>query len=248
MKRFLGTISLAALFAAGLPLALFIHCSPGSAKDRAVAGLLSVKKQVETQLKNRADGLAGQVAAFSRVIAVDRDFSMKVLVDKDRSAPEVTELAPRYMEPMALSMLSIVNNHDTILSCGQFPASAGGPSSAAALPDSAFCFVMDNVKGRAVLTLQSRARFTILDAAFYAIGGVVVDDKFCAALVLPPGYRLFCKQGGAVIGMENVESISDVKDNAIVINNKTYPAVALSLPYAGVGNRPCFVIISDSPQ
>jgi hypothetical protein len=249
-------VSRSRLFSACLPAciaaALLLSCSERSAKDKAVSDLILIKKQVEAQLKNCEDRLVAQIGAFSRVVAADRDFSMKVLVEKDRSAPEVTELAPRYMEPMALSMLSIVNSHDTILSCGQFPASAGGPSPVSVLlGGTAFSFVMDNVKGRPVLTLQTKAPFTILDTVFCAIGGVVVDDNFCASLVVPPGFRVICKQGGAVTGApgaQNVESISDVKDSAIVINNTTFPAVSLPLPYVGTGAQPSLVIMSNSPQ
>jgi hypothetical protein len=233
-----------------LAVALLLCCFGRSAKDRAVSELLPVKKQVEDQLKNRMDDLNGQVAAFARTVAGDRDFSMKVLVDKDRSAPEVTEIAPRYMEPMALSVLSIVNSRDTVLSCGQFPASAGAPSPVAGLPGGSAAFVMDNVKGATVLTLQAKARFAILDSVFFAIGGVIVDQNFCSHFSLPQGFRLVCKQGGTVtgaLGGQHVESISDVKDSVIVLNNASYPAVSITLPYAGSGPAPCLVIMSDKP-
>ena len=222
-------------------------CSCRSAKEQAVSDLLPVKKQVEEQLKNRMDGLSGQIAAFARMVAGDRDFSMKVLVEKDRSASEVTEIAPRYMEPMALSVLSIVNNRDTLLSCGQFPANAGGPSPVAGLLGDSAAFVMDNVKGVMVLTLQAKARFAILDSVFFAIGGTIVDETFCSCFSLPQGYRLLCKQGGTVVGVEHVASISDVKDNVIVLNNSSYPAVSIALPYAGSGSAPCLIISTDKP-
>jgi hypothetical protein len=236
----------AAALAAGL--CLFSCSSDSSRKAAAITGLLLVKQQVENQLKNRMDGLSAQVGAFSRVVASDRDFSMKVLVEKDRSAPEVTGFAPRYMEAMGLSVLSLVNSRDTLLSCGQFPASAGGPAPVLALRDNAPCFVMDNVKGTpAVLTLQAQARFTILDSVFFATGGVIVDDNFCSSFSLPQGYSLLCKQGGTVTGMKHVESISDVKDNMIVLNNAPHPAVSVPLPYAGAGEPPFLVIFADKP-
>jgi hypothetical protein len=225
---------------------LLLSCGSRSAKDRAVRELLPVKKQVEDQLKSLTDRLTTQICSFSRVVASDRDFSMKVLVEKDRSAPEVTEIAPRYLEPMALSVLSIVNSSDTVLSCGQFPASAGGPSRSAGLLGASASFVMDNVKGPPVLTLQVKARFAILDSVFFAIGGVIVDDDFCSRFSLPQGYRLACKQGGTVICAQHVESISDVKDGAIVLNNVSHPAVSIPLPYVGGGVAPCLIIVSDA--
>lgn len=247
MKRTICARFLTVFLAACGPAALFIHCSPHSAKDKAIADLLLVKQQVEQQLKNRMDGLAGQMTAFSKVVAGDRDFSMKVLVEKDLSAPEVTEIAPRYMEPMALSLLSLVNSRDTLLSCGHFPASAGGPAPGARLPDDTPAFVSDNVRGTTVLTLLARARFTILDTVFFATGGVIVDENFCARFSIPGGYRLLCKQGGSVIGMQHVESISDIKDNVIVLNNKSYPAVSVPLPYTGSGAAPELVIMVEKP-
>ena len=219
-----------------------------AAKERAISDLLPVKKQVEAQVKTLTDGLIAQVNAFSRAVAGDRDFSMKVLVEKDRSASEVTEIAPRFMEPMALSILSIVNSRDTVLSCGQFPASAGGPSPVAGILVDSTAFVMDNVKGVTVLTLQTKVRFAILDSVFFAIGGFVVDENFCSRFSLPQGYRLLCKYGGTVIGAlggQHVESISDIKDNAIVLNNISYPAVSIPLPYAGSGSAPCLVIFGE---
>ena len=192
------------------------------------------------------NAIAVQVEAFGKAVAADRDFSMKVLVDKDESAPEVTDMAPRFIGPMALSLLSVVNNRDTILSCGQFPASAGGPSQVAGLLADTPSFIMDNVKGVSELTMQVKARFTILDSVFFALGGVIVDDAFCGAFSLPPGDRLLCKQGGLVIGMPDVQSISDVKDDAIVVNNKTYPAVSIALPFSGVGVAPSLIIVADT--
>jgi hypothetical protein len=209
-----------------------------------------IKKQVETQLTNETNRLVAQLGAFSRTVSGDRDFSMKVLVEKDPSASEVTEIAPRYMGPMALSLLSIVNSRDTVLSCGQFPASAGGPSLVAGRLGDSAAFVMDDVKGVTVLTLQAKVRFTILDSVFFAIGGVIVDENFCTRFSLPQGYRVLCKQGGTVIGAsggQHVESISDVKDNMIVLNNASYPALSIALPFAGSGSAPCLVIMPDKP-
>lgn len=247
MKSLAQSCSLPARLALCCAAALLLCCSSRSAKDKAISDLLPVKKQVETQLKTMTDGLTSQIAAFSRAVAGDRDFSMKVLVEKDRSAQEVTDIAPRYMEPMALSVLSIVNSRDTILSCGQFPASAGGPSPVAGLLGSSAAFVMDNVKGPTVLTLQAKERFAILDSVFYAIGGLIVDANFCSRFSLPQGYRLLCKQGAAVIGLEHVESISDVKDNMIALNNVSYPAVSIALPFSGSGSPPSLIIIPDKP-
>lgn len=225
---------------------LFAGCGQKAVKPGDAGDLQNVKQQVETQLANVTAGFVAQVNAFSRVVANDRDFSMKLLVEKERSAPEVSEMANKYMEPMGFSLLSLVNNRDTLLSCGQFSASVGGPAPEYRLLAGKAAFILDNVKGQQVLTLQAQTKFTILDTVFFATGGVIVDDGFMARFSLPAGYKLLCKQGGTIIGMQGIGSISEVKDNSVVVNNKTYPAVAITLPFAGGGAPPIFIMYCEA--
>jgi hypothetical protein len=231
-----------------VPAALFLRCGPSDKPAAASAELAFVKQAVGRQLTSRMDLLSGQIAAFAGVVAADREFSMKLFVDKDRSAPEVTELAQKYLGPMALSVLSITDSQYVILSCGHFPANTGTVFSVARNLAAAPAFVMDNVKGENVLTLQAKARFTILDTAvFFACGGIAVGRDFCAGLACWPGYSVLVKKGAMVIGMDNVESISEVKGDTILLNNRAYPAASIPLPYAGEGDAPALLVVSNKP-
>ena len=202
---------------------------------------------VEKQVQNQSFHLSDQLAAFSRIVATDREFSMKLLVENNRSAPEVTEIAPRFMEPMGLSMLEIADSQQVLLSCGQFPANAGmSVVDKEALLNDKGVFIEDNVKGQKILTLQALIRFKILDAGFYCTGGQIIDESFVSRMSPGNGFRLLLKQGQKVMGMENVESISDVKDSTIIINNKTYQAMSIALPFAGPGDAPVCILINEN--
>lgn len=202
---------------------------------------------VEKQVLDKSFHLSDQLGAFSRVVAADREFSMKLLVENNRSAPEITEITSRFMEPMGLSVLEIADSQHVLLSCGQFSANAG--TSAAdkeALLNDKGVFVQDNIKGQKVLTLQANIRFKILDAGFYCTGGLIVDENFVSRMSPGNGFRLLLKQGQKVMGMDTVESISDVKDSTIIINNKTYQAMLFSLPFAGQGDAPFCILINEN--
>jgi hypothetical protein len=206
-----------------------------------------IKQAVEQQINSQMDFIARQISGFAAVVGDDRDFSMKLLVEKDKSAPEVTEIAQRYLAPMALSVLSITDAQSLLLSCGHFPANAGSTFESARKLGDKPAFIMDNIKGESALTMQSKVRFTILDAVFFACGGVAVGKDFLARITCWPGYTLLIKQGKTITGREKVESISDVKDNTILLNNTKYPAATISLPFVGEGDAPLLLIISTKP-
>jgi hypothetical protein len=235
------------LFAAVAVLFLYQYLSSRKNKESSFREISLVKQSVERQLNVRLDLISRQIAGFATTAASDRDFSMKLLVENERSAPEVTETAQRYMSAMALPLLSITDSQHVLLSCGQFAASTGTVSAAAAALGEKPAFIMDNVKGETVLTVQAKTRFKILDAAFFACGGTTVGREFLSSLACGAGYAVFIKQGKAIIGMDNVESISDIRDNTMLLNNKEYPAAAITLPYIGEGDAPVLIIISNTP-
>lgn len=229
---------------------LLSSCKHTPTTDFAKQELFDLGRYVEKQVLGQSLHLSDQLAAFSRVISADREFSMKLLVENNRSAPEITEAAPRFMEPMGLSLLEIADSQHVLLSCGQFPANAGTPvAEKEALLNEKGVFIVDNVKGQKTLTLQAQIRFKILDAGFYCTGGLIVDDAFVSRLSPGNGFRLLLKQGQKVMGMESVESISEPKDSTIIINNKTYQAMSIALPFAGPGDVPsCFLINEKALQ
>jgi len=224
----------------------FSSCKQTPKTDFAKKELFDLGHYVEKQVMDKSLHLSDQLSAFSRVVAADREFSMKPLVENNRSAPEITEIASRFMEPMGLSMLEIADSQHVLLSCGQFPANAGtSTADKEALLNDKGVFIEDNVKGQKILTLQALIRFKILDAGFYCTGGQVVDENFVSRMSPGNGIRLLLKQGQKVMGMENVESISDVKDSTIIINNKTYQAMSIALPFAGPGDAPVCILINE---
>ena len=228
-------------------LCLFTCQSLRKQNEATYRELAFVKQSVEQQINSQTDCIAKQIAGFASVVAGDREFSMKLLVEKEKSAPEVTEIAQRYLAPMALSILSITDSQYVLLSCGHFPANAGSVFESARMLGDKPAFIIDNVKGETVLTLQSKVRFKILDAVFYACGGMAVGKDFLGRLTCWPGYSILIKQGTTVLGMEKVESISDIKDSTILLNNVRYPAAAIALPFAGTGDAPQCIIMPNKP-
>jgi hypothetical protein len=222
-------------------------CKHAPKIDYAKQELFDMGHYVEKQVLDKSLHLSDQLGAFSRVVAADREFSMKLLVENNRSAPEITEAAPRYMEPMGLSVLEIADSQHVLLSCGQFPANAGtSVADKEALLTDKGVFIEDNVKGQKVLTIQANIRFKILDAGFYCTGGLVVDENFVSRLSPGNGFKLLLKRGQSVMGMQNVESISDVKDSTIIINNKTFQAMSIAIPFAGQGDAPSCILINET--
>jgi hypothetical protein len=225
----------------------FSSCKQTPKTDFAKKELFDLGYYVEKQVMDKSLHLSDQLSAFSRVVAADREFSMKLLVENNRSAPEITEIASRFMESMGLSMLEIADSQHVLLSCGQFPANAGtSTADKEALLNDKGVFIEDNVKGQKVLTLQANIRFKILDNSFYCTGGLVVDENFVSLMSPGNRFRLLLKQGQKVMGMDNIESISDVKDSTIIINNKTYQAMSFALPFTGQGDAPSCILINEN--
>lgn len=210
--------------------------------------LASTKAAVEKNIDDIAKGLLKQLKGFCASVADDRDFAMKCIVEKDYSAPEVAEIAASYMKAMGFSFLEITDADFRILSSGHFPASAGNNSlQKGNLPDSSASIMFDNIKGVDVLSLQIKIPFSCAGSPFYCIGGVVVDDDFIAGLVPHQNTRLILKHGREIIGMEDIETMSELKDNGIIINDKSWLAESLILPWVGEADAPELIILSEEP-
>ena len=226
--------------------AVLSSCKPPVQQVGPQQELNIIKAVIEKQIQNESQRISDQLAAFSRVAAADRDFSMKLFVEGNRSAPEVTDLTHRFMEPMGFSLLEIADSALSLLSCAQFPASTGTKvASKASMLDEKALFIVDNVKGQKALTLQAKVRFKILDSLFYCIGGRIVDDAFISRLSPGNGFRMVLKQGDKILGMNNSQSISDIKDSTVSLNGTVYPAVSIPLPVAGQGEAPVLILISE---
>jgi len=184
--------------------------------------------------------------AFAQTVADDRSFSLKLLVDNDRSAQEVTDVAPRFMKPMGFSFLEITDASHIILSSGHFPASVGNSvmEKAGFLSDTPVV-INDVFRGTPIMSLQARKRFTIVDVPFYVQGGMAFDDSFMEKLSPREGVRVFLKHGNEMIGWDNIRSISEVNNNTIIINDKEYSAASLPLGYAGDDGAPVLIVVLE---
>jgi hypothetical protein len=208
--------------------------------------LQDLKTMVEKQLQNEARRISAQLVAFSKVVTADRDFSMKLFVEGNRSAPEVTDLTQRFMEPMGFYLLEITDSAHVLLSCAHFPASSRTKvaEKAAVLGEQTRLYY-DNVKGQKALTLQAKVSFLILDTLFYCQGGRIVDDAFVASLSPENGFRLVMKEGDHFLGLPASQTISDIKDSTVAVNGTVYPAASLSFPFTGPGEAPVFILINE---
>jgi hypothetical protein len=225
---------------------LIISCKHAPKQECASRELSAMRQAVERQIQNQCRQILDQLAAFSKVVASDRDFSMKLFVENNRSAPEVTDFTQRYMEPMGFSLLELADSRQVLLSCAQFSASAGSSvaEKAALLGDRA-TFINENAKGQPALTLQAQLRFKILDSTLYCSGGRIVDEDFVSRLCVGSGFKVIIKEGQKFIGLNPAASVSGSTDTSITINDTTYSASSIAVPFAGQGESPVFVVVNE---
>lgn len=215
--------------------------------DCSLQELYAMKQAVEHQLKMQSVQIMEQLAGFSKAVVSDRDFSMKLFVENNRQAPEVADFALRYMESMGFSILEITDSKNVLLSCAQFPASAGASiAGKAALINDNPVFIDDNVKGQKILTLQARTSFKILDSTLYCGGGYIISDSFIAGLSPCKGFKIVIKQDSLVMGAGADSAVSGITDSTVIINGLTYWATSINLPYSGQGAAPEILLINEN--
>lgn len=212
----------------------------------SIIELKEAQLSVEKTLTEKLNMLNRQLDAFSTSISNDRNFSLRLLVDNDRSSPDVTEKAGQFLSPMGLSILEITDSAFTILSSGHFPANAGNKDTIkGSLIGKGPLIVDDNIMTSHVLTFQTGKRFAIAGMTFYAIAGLEVNSGFLSGLSPRNGVKVLLKRGKDILGLENIRSISEIKDNKIIINDKEYLAVQMNLPYAGEGEKPVLITLIE---
>lgn len=210
-----------------------------------VAVIQAMTQSVKSTLASRSRQLTDQLQAFSATIASNKDFSLKVLVENDRSSRAITEMASQYLKPMHFTVLEILDSASTILSSGHFPANAGNKSKKAASLSDTTVACNENVMGETVLTLQARKKFTIADFAFFVAGGLSLDSAFLADITPAPNVRLILKNGSTYTGMGAVRSISALENSQIIINDKKYTASSIILPSAGIDDTLMLFVLLD---
>ena len=241
---------IAAAILAGASVFLIMQRQTRSSQIISAAGELAALRQtVEKRLGETVADIGDRLAAFAREVSTDQQFSLKLLVENNVSAPEVTGKAAKFLGPMGFSLLAIADSAGVILSSGHFPASAGNSMASKLSKLSATPAVIeDNMMGQNVLTLQAKKTFSIADNIhFTAVGGMIIDDTFLQTLSPRPGVSVLFKQGGTITGMEHVKAISELKNNRIIINDREYPAFELPLDYAGDSLAPVLIVAVTKP-
>ena len=208
--------------------------------------LLVAEQTVQKRFEELSLQIASQLEAFSEVIASYKDFSLKILVENDRSSPVVTEMASQFLRPMGFSVLEITDSSWTILSSGHFPASAGNSSAEKAgrlSKKAALC--TEDIMGVPTLTFQAKTTFSIAGFTFHVAGGLTLDKTLLERLTPAGNVTLVLKKGDEYIGMEGIGSISAIKDHRIIINDKEYPASEIEVSSAGLDEKVLLIVIID---
>lgn len=204
------------------------------------------KQSLEKHLEEYKIQIEKQLTAFSEAVLLNRNFSLRLLVEKDRSSADITELASRYLGPMGFSVLDIADSEHQILSSGHFPANAGNRLSKIIEKLSSDPVIIDEfVMGSEKLMLKATKEFRIADIPFLVIGGIEINEDLLNRLAPCGGVRVILKRGNDYYGMADIHSASEIKDNKIIINDKEYPAVEIALPYVGENEPPVLIIILE---
>jgi hypothetical protein len=235
--------------AAGL-LCTLVQCWGNHSQTGAGSPSLAMAREsIEKRLQEISHDISVRLSAFADEVGADQQFSLRLLAENNRSAPEVTQKAGQFIRPMGFAVLDIADSSYTLLSSGEFPASAGqNVSSKVKLLSDDPKMLEDVIVGQKALTLQARHNFFIAGSIpFYALGGVIVDEKFLQGLTPYSGVQVLLKQGNTIVGM-TVKTISDLKNGAIIINDKEYPAFEIDLPYTGQGEIPKLIGFVAQPK
>ena len=207
--------------------------------------LAVLKTSVEQCLMETTADIQTRLSAFCKEVAGDQVFSLRLLVENNPTAPEVTNKATQFLKPMGFSLLEIADSGYRLISCGQFPASVGNSvaSKGEILSDEPVVLT-DRVMAGEVLSFQAKCSFTIAESInFYAMGGVVIDEKWLKRLSPREGVTVLLKQGATVLGLDNVKTISEVKEGKVIINDKEYAAVEIPLPHAQNEEAPSLIAV-----
>lgn len=243
------TYILTALLAAILVLIPVALRFPDVTDRYALAQILRAGAAVDKGVDDMAQRLETQLKGLGEAIEFERDFAMKLLVERDSMAAAITEIAGQYMKPMGFSALDIIASSGTVLSSGHFPARAGNLAAAkAAQLDSGAMFVYENFRGRQVLTFQAKRSITASGAKLAAIGGFAVDSAFLQQLRPHGGVRILLRIGAEIIGRSDIETISPITNNTIIINDSTFNAASATLPAAGIDERAEIIVYSEPPK
>lgn len=185
-----------------------------------------------------------QLASFGRIVSDDMDFAMKLSIDGDISAPEISEFALQYIEPMGFSFLEIVDSAFVILSSGHFPSSNGNVAmDHKDIPENKALIISKDLKGETHTALLVKVPFNCAGTKLFAVGGISLNDELLSTLSSNSNTKVLVKVEETIVGFE-VKTISELKDHKIIINDKTYYASSTSL---NMPNNPEVITIREEP-
>jgi hypothetical protein len=204
---------------------------------------------VRIAIEQREHDIAERLAAFAEATKSDQMFSLRLIAENNPSAPEVNARASEFLGPMGFSFLDITDSAGTILSSGRFPASAGNSiAKKMAQLSGEPRFIEDNIIDVAVPTLQAECSFKVADSiTFHARGGIIIDSALLSRLSPCEGVKVFLRYDTTIMGLPNVQKISDVRNRRIVINDKEYPAVQLPLATVDGKTEPLLIVVLMKP-
>lgn len=233
-----------AILAAALVFYFFNRKIDEANKSFSLIELKEAQLSVEKNLQEKLNKIDTQLNAFSSTISSDRNFSLRLFVENDKSSPDITEKAQQFLNPMGFSLLEITDSSYNILSSGHFPASAGNSDSlkASVLTEQPAIFE-DEMMGSKVITIQAKKQFKIADIPFYALGGLEINDEFLKDLTPRDGVKVLFKLGDRISGMSGINSLSEINNGVVIINNREYNAACIDLPYKGEGPAPVLIIL-----
>lgn len=234
MKKFFFLLS-GVFIAGGLFLIVLLYQSLQRYNAETAAELAQAGKSVAARLDRINRDIGKRLSVFAKGTASDQMFSLRLLAENNPTALEVTGRAAEFIGPMGFSLLDITDAAGVIVSSGSLVASVGN-SAAEKLSklSEAPCFIRDKVVGAGLLTLQAKSPIIIADSIrFFALGGMIVDSAFLAMLSPGEGVIVLLKQDNSITGLGDIRKISEVKNGRIIIKDKKYPAIALSLPMPG---------------
>lgn len=216
--------------------------------DFCIKELQNVSQNIEKRIADISHKMFLQNKGFCETVSDDRDFSMKLLVEKDFSASEVTDISINYMKAMNFSFLEICDENNIIISSGHFSANIGNKSQNCKNMDNKSVFVFDKIKGQDVISFQVKNVFFCADKKLQTVGGLLVDFNFISHLKPYDGIIVLFKLGQEIIGMDDIETMSDIKNNRIIINDKIWIATSLNLSSSEEGINPELIIIKEEPK
>jgi hypothetical protein len=241
---------LAGLFVAGIVAFLLLAHQVRLRREAETEVRLACAGQtVRTALDELKNEIGERLAAFAEATKSDRMFSLRLLAENNPTAPEVIGRASEYLGPMGFSFLDITDSAGTIVSSGRFPADAGNSmAKKLSLLTSEPRFLMDGVPGNPVPSLQAATAFTVADCiTFHAAGGIVIDTSLLNRLAPCEGVTVFLRCDTTILGLQDVQKISDVRNHRIIINDKEYPAIRLPLPAAEGTHEPVLIVVLMKP-